>query len=50
MMNNNVSIRTKALYTGNAVEGMQLHPESMPLFMTNAFTMKGFEEALKVFD
>lgn len=49
MMNNNVSIRTKALYTGNAVEGMQLHPESMPLFMTNAFTMKGFEEVQETY-
>lgn len=38
------SVTTEALYQGTHVRGMDLHPETIPCFMTTAFTMKGFQE------
>lgn len=35
---------TEALYSGEKVRGMNMAPETIPCFMTTAFTMKGFKE------
>ena len=35
---------TEALYSGETVRGMSLKPESIPCFLTTAFTMRGFKE------
>ena len=35
---------TEALYSGEKVRGMNMAPETLPCFMTTAFTMKGFKE------
>ena len=38
------SYTTEALYRGEKVCGMDLKPETIPCFMTTAFTMRGFKE------
>ena len=38
------SYTTKALYSGEKVCGMDLSPETIPCFLTTAFTMRGFKE------
>ncbi len=38
------SYTTKALYSGEKVCGMDLSPETIPFFLTTAFTMRGFKE------
>ena len=43
------SITTEALYQGTDVRGMELHPETIPCFLTTAFTMKGFEEVQETY-
>mgnify|MGYP003260709199 CR=1 FL=1 len=38
------SYTTEALYSGEHVRGMDMTPETIPCFMTTAFTMRGFKE------
>ena len=38
------SYTTEALYRGEKVRGMDLKPETIPCFLTTAFTMRGFKE------
>ena len=40
----NYSIATEALYKGDHLPGFGMHPETIPCFLTTAFTMKGFQE------
>ena len=35
---------TEALYRGENIRGMDLSPETIPCFLTTAFTMRGFKE------
>lgn len=44
------SVTTKALYQGNHIRGMEMHPETIPCFLTTAFTMKGFKEVQETYD
>lgn len=44
------SVSTEALYQGNHIRGMEMHPETIPCFLTTAFTMKGFKEVQETYD
>jgi len=44
------SVTTEALYQGNHIRGMEMHPETIPCFLTTAFTMKGFKEVQETYD
>ncbi len=43
------SYTTEALYQGEKVRGMDLAPETIPCFMTTAFTMRGFKEVQETY-
>ena len=43
------SYTTEALYRGEKVCGMDLKPETIPCFMTTAFTMRGFKEVQETY-
>lgn len=43
------SVETEALYQGEQIQGMELHPESIPCFFTTAFTMRGFQEVQQTY-
>ena len=43
------SVATEALYQGDTVRGMDLRPETIPCFLTTAFTMKGFREVQETY-
>lgn len=40
---------TEALYSGEKVRGMDMAPETIPCFMTTAFTMRGFKEVQETY-
>lgn len=40
---------TEALYSGETVRGMDLAPETIPCFMTTAFTMRGFKQVQETY-
>lgn len=44
------SVTTEALYQGSHIRGMEMHPETIPCFLTTAFTMKGFKEVQETYD
>lgn len=44
------SVSTEALYQGSHIRGMEMHPETIPCFLTTAFTMKGFKEVQETYD
>lgn len=43
------SYTTEALYSGEHVRGMDMTPETIPCFMTTAFTMRGFKEVQETY-
>lgn len=43
------SYTTQALYSGESVRGMGMTPETIPCFMTTAFTMRGFKEVQETY-
>ena len=43
------SYTTEALYSGEHVRGMDMTPETIPCFMTTAFTMRGFKEVQEAY-
>ena len=43
------STTTEALYQGDYFPELGIHPETIPCFLTTAFTMKGFQEVQETY-
>lgn len=43
------STTTEVLYQGDHFPGLGIHPETIPCFLTTAFTMKGFQEVQETY-
>lgn len=43
------STKTEALYQGDHFPELGIHPETIPCFLTTAFTMKGFQEVQETY-
>lgn len=50
MKNNEYSMASELLYKGDSVKGMDLKPESIPCFLTTAFTMDSLTEVNKTYE